>query len=65
MTIKIGLTVRKLYMNLEETAFPDCLVFAGNAAVPRLQIEDAGLAFLRFGEEAEGVVFAPLLPVVD
>ena len=62
---KTGLTIRELYVNLEEAAFPDGLVFAGNAAVPRLEIEDAGLALLRFGEEAEGVVFAPLLPVVD
>lgn len=62
---KRELTVRKLYVDLEEAAFPDCLVFARNAAVPRLEVEDAGLAFLRFGEEAERVVFAPLLPLVD
>jgi len=65
MCIKTVLTVRKLYVDLEEAAFPDCLVFAGNAAVPGLEIEDAGLVLLRFGEEAEGVIFAPLLPVVD
>ena len=52
-------------MNLEEAAFPDRLVFARNTAVPRLEIEDAGLALLRFGEEAKWVVFAPLLPVIE
>ena len=52
-------------MNLEEAAFPDRLIFAGDTAIPGLEIEDASLALLRFGEEAEGMVFAPLLPVED
>jgi len=34
MCVKTELTIGELYVDLEQAAFPDCLVFAGDAAVP-------------------------------
>ena len=40
---------------------PGRLVFAGDAAFPGFQVQEAVGIFLRAGLEAKGVVFAPLL----
>ena len=54
-------TVGEVDFELEEAALPDRFVFAGNGAVPFLEVEGAGGRFHGAGDEAEGVVFAPLL----
>jgi hypothetical protein len=40
---------------LEQAAFPDGLVFAGDGAVPFAQVEGAVLGARGLGDEAEGV----------
>lgn len=53
--------VREQHLQLEEPAFPDCLVLAWDRAFPFLEVEDALGGFGGAGYEAEGVVFAPIL----
>jgi len=48
----------------EETAFPDGLLSSWNANFPHLEVDHAVKASVGFGEEAERVVFAPLLPLL-
>lgn len=57
-----GILVRKRDFKLEETSLPQRLVLARHSTLPLLQIEDSLLGADRFGEEAEGVIFAPLFP---
>lgn len=53
--------VREGDCELEEPPVPDCAGLAGDAALPELEVKDAGRGgFGGFGVEAEGVVFAPL-----
>jgi hypothetical protein len=54
-------TVRKGNGQLEETPLPDRLLLARNPTIPLLQIETASRKSRRPREEAEGVVFPPLL----
>jgi hypothetical protein len=56
----LSCTVWKVNLKLEQTPLPYCLVFAGDGAVPLLQIEGAGVGLHGSCYEAEGVVFAPL-----
>jgi len=56
----VGLTVRKYNAQLEQSTFPDRLLLARHAAFPHLEVEYALLVLDRFGEEAEGMIFAPL-----
>lgn len=60
----MGRTVGKLHLELEEPAFPDGLVFAGYGALPALEVEGALGSLHGAGDEAEGVVFAPLLAMM-
>lgn len=53
--------VRELDLELEEAALPQSLFLARNGALPLLQIETALRILCGFCDEAEGVVFAPLL----
>lgn len=59
-----GIFVWKGKSELEQTAFPDCLLSSGNAHIPHLEIDDPVVLADRFGEEAEWVIFAPLLPLL-
>lgn len=54
-------TVWELHFKLEETTLPDRLVFAGYSTIPALQIEGAFFTLARSCNEAERVIFAPLL----
>lgn len=56
-------TVGELNFELEETAFPDGLVAAGDRTVPAFEVETALLVLHGPSHEAEGVIFAPLLAV--
>jgi hypothetical protein len=55
-----GILFWKQDFELEEAAFPDCFVFARDGALPLLQVEGAVVVAGGFGDEAEGVGFAPL-----
>jgi hypothetical protein len=52
--------IRERDFELEQSAFPDRLIFAGDAAVPLLQIHHSVGAAHRFRKEAERVVASPL-----
>ena len=56
-------TVGKGDSEFEESSLPDRVMLAGNATLPDLEVQNTGSSLLRSGIEAEGVVFAPLLPV--
>ncbi len=56
------LTIREQHIELEQTPFPQSLVLAWYPTFPLLQIQDALRRTGGFGEEAERVVTAPLLP---
>ena len=56
-------TVREDDIKLEETTFPEGLLFARNTALPLLQIEDALGVALWFSKESERVITAPLLAI--
>lgn len=56
-------TIRKNDSQLEETGRPLCVLFAGYAAFPCLEVERTRGVLDGFGVEAEGMVFAPLLPI--
>lgn len=56
-----GIFVGEGDLELEEAAFPDCLLFAGDATVPFLEVHHAVAAAHGFCEEAEGMVASPLL----
>lgn len=58
-------TFWKRNFELKKTAFPDCLFFSGDANFPFLEVHHAGTGVADgFREEAEGVVAAPLFPVL-
>jgi hypothetical protein len=52
--------VGKADFQFEQPTFPDGLVFAGDAAVPLLEIHHAIRAAHRLREEAERVIASPL-----
>jgi hypothetical protein len=54
-------TVRKCDFEFELSVLPNRLVFSRNGAFPFLEVENAGGGADRPCDEAEGVVFAPLL----
>lgn len=54
-------TVGELHLQLEQPAFPDRLVLARDGAVPAFEVERALRRLHGPGDEAEGVVFAPVL----
>lgn len=56
------LTIWENDAQLEQTSFPQCLVFARDTTLPVLQVEYALRVALRFCVEPERVVSAPLLP---
>ena len=56
-------TIGKRNSNLEKSSLPRCLLLARHAAFPHLEVEGAFGVLDGFGEEAEGVVFAPLFAV--
>lgn len=56
--------VRELNLELEEAALPQSLVLAGNGALPLLKIKTALGILCRLCDEAEGVIFAPLLSLL-
>ena len=56
-----GIFVWKVEIELEESTFPDGLLFSWDAHVPHLEIDNAVVLSGWFGKEAEWVVFAPLL----
>ena len=55
-------TIRKCHHQLEQAALPDGLLLAGDATLPRLEIQHALRVLLWPGVEAERVVLPPLLP---
>ena len=50
-----GILFGELHFEFEEAAFPDGLVFAGDGALPLLEVEGAVVGARGFGNEAEGV----------
>lgn len=59
-TISRGRTVWKPEGDFEQPALPRCLLLAGHAAFPGLEIKATEFVLQGFGVKAEGVVFAPL-----
>lgn len=55
------LTIRKVDLQLQERALPDCLVTARYHALPSLEVKSALWCLHGLCDEAERVVFAPLL----
>ncbi len=56
--------VRKIEHELEQTTFPDRLLFSWYAHFPHLEIDYAVGLSGGFSKEAEWVVFAPLLSLL-
>lgn len=55
-------TVKKLHLQLEQTSLPHGLLLSGNLALPFHQVQACPVLRLRrLSDEAEGVVFTPLL----
>jgi hypothetical protein len=57
-----GVLVRERDLELEEAALPERVVLAGDSAVPPLEVHHAVCAAHGLGEEAKGMVQAPLFP---
>lgn len=57
------LTIREVHLELQQRALPYCLITPWNHALPALEIECALRRLHGFCDEAEGVIFAPLLTV--
>jgi hypothetical protein len=53
--------VRELDLKLEQAALPLGLFLAGDGALPLLEIETALRVLCGLCDEAEGMIFAPLL----
>jgi hypothetical protein len=53
--------VRELDLELEEAALPQGLFLAGDRALPLLEIETALRVLCGLCDEAEGMIFTPLL----
>lgn len=56
--------IGELHLELEQPSLPDGFVLARDCAVPALEVKGALCGLHRPGDEAEGVVFAPLLAVI-